>query len=244
MNKVSTLLLILVIILAVLVASGVIYFYSETAKLKNEIADQKTRLENLGNQILEKEQTISDLTAKVSEYEGDIDAKVEYLINFPEYSNETIGLSFNYPKDLGSIIFSEGHETGQEEVAKVTLGFNALTEYSTFLHTVRDVPIGDRGGYWGDQATFIKDLEYINNFCEEKESCTIFTTANGITVAKLTDTTAESEGYSDPGVDEYHIFHPDSEYFGIVISTHALLKAGIENEKQIISDLVESLKFL
>jgi len=244
MNKLSIILLILVILLAIGLAATLIYYNSQVNDLTDEKNEQKSRLENLGTQVLEKENEIEDLETTVTKYETDIDARVEYLTNFPEYKNETIGLSFNYPKELGPIRYSEGTEGGEEEVAKVTLGFEKIEDYNTFLHTVKKEPVGDRGGYWGDKAVNIKDQDYINNFCNDKENCTIYTTPNDITVAKLTDTTAESEGYSDPGVDEYHLFHPDSEYYGIVISTHALMKAGIENEKQIVSDLVDTIKFI
>jgi len=250
MNKVSTLLLILVIVLAVLVASGVIYFYSETAKLKNEISDQKTRLENLGNQILEKEQTISDLTAKVSEYEGDIDAKVEYLSKYSEYTDDTIGISFYYPKSWGEIIIDDEPTPGEEGIANRLLMLSTgVTDEKPdsyiFLHAATGES-SDRGGYWGDAAMYITDLNYINTYCNEKENCTTSTNKNGITVVKYTNPEILHTPGSDPvSYIQYLIFNPNADFHGIMISGVNLEynMTNIPDIEEGLEEVINTLKF-
>ena len=244
MNKLSIILLILVILLGIGLAGALIYYNSMVYELSDDNNEQKSRLENLGTQILEKENEIKDLETEVSEYEDGIDAKVEYLTNFPEYKNDKIDVTFNYPKEWGDITATEsddGH--GEGVVANTMINASAVNAGNgNFMYAVAKEPNSDRGGFWGDDAVQIKDQQYIDTYCIDKENCTVSTNPNGVKYAKHT-TTVDSEGFTKENVDVYYIHNPSSDFHGIMLYSAWLEEAGVENAKEELAELVNTLAF-
>jgi len=235
MNKISYVLLFLVIVLAVVLAGGAIYYFSETAKLKNEIADQKTRLENLGSQVLEKEGEIDNLTAQTQDVEAQIEARAEYLTKYNEYIDETIGISFYYPKSWGDIAVHEEPmaDPAQSSTSAHTLILKTGNDETQYIFLSAVAAKGpDRGGYWGDEALNIDGNDWVNGYCEGKESCTLFTNKNGITIAKIANLeVALNEATNATASMQYYLYNPNNIFHGIVMSTVALENSGAAFEE-------------
>lgn len=245
MNKLSIVLLVLVVLLGIGLAATLIYYNSMVYELNDDNSEQKSRLENLGTQILENENEIENLESTVSEYEEDIDAKVEYLTNFPEYNNDKIGVTFNYPEEWGDITATEsddGH--GEGVVANITIRASAIgADGDHFMYAVAKGNELGRGGWWGDNAVNIENQQYIDSYCIDKENCTVSTNPNGIKYAKHT-TTVSTEGFSKDNIDVYYIYNPNSEFYGITLYSIQLEEAGIENAKEKLAELVNTLAFV
>lgn len=251
MNKLSISLVILVILLSIGLAGALIYYNSQISELTGEVNEQKTRLKNLGAQVLEKENEIEDLTAQTEDVEKQIEERAEYLTKYSEYVDETIGISFFYPKSWGNIIINDEPVPGEEGTANrlLMLGTGVADEKPNsyiFLHAATGKST-DRGGYWGDDAMHITDLDYINSYCNEKENCTTSTNKNGVTVAKYTNPEILHTPESDPvAYIQYFIYNPNTNFHGIIISG-VNLEYNMTNIPDIgegLEEVAHTLKFL
>lgn len=241
MNKVSVFLLILVIVLSVVLVAGVIYFYSETESLKETIGEQKARLENLGSQIVEKDAEISDLKSVLGEYEAGIEERAEYLSKYEQYIDEKIGVSFYYPKSWGEVTALEEPIADGEGVASRWLALSTRVpgedpQYYIFLSSAAAEGDG-RGGFWGDMAREIDGPDYINNFCQDKENCEVFTNESGITIAKQTNVEVPlNEATNATASVQYYIYNPNTIFHQMIISS-----ANLEHTMTGLSDITGGL---
>ena len=103
-----------------------------------------------------------------------------------------------------------------------------------------------RDGYWGDNVGIIKSKRDVLDFCKIKKkypeikNCKVYTTKNGISVAKNYEQQfwVEEEHY----LYAYYISSPSKVYPGIKFY-QGQLKYGEEEGKKIIEEIIESLKF-
>ncbi len=99
-----------------------------------------------------------------------------------------------------------------------------------------------RGAYWGDAAGKITNEEVVKLYCNEKTKCKVYSTAQGLKVAKR-------EAYLGFGEGEEFVtyyLYPGIPYLnGIAISTERLAeRVGKQDAEFIIDRVVESLRAL
>jgi len=251
MNKLSIILLVLVVLLGIGLAATLIYYNSMVYELNDDNNEQKSRLENLGTQILENEKEIDNLTNQTQDVEKQIEERAEYLTKYSEYVDETIGISFFYPKSWGNIVIDDEQIPGEEGIANrlLMLSTGVIDEKPDsyiFLHAATGTGIG-RGGYWGDNAMEITNLDYINSYCNEKENCTTSTNKNGITIAKYNNPEVLHTPGSDPvSYIQYFIYNPNTDLHGIMISGVNLdyNMTNIPDIGEGLEEVADTLKFL
>lgn len=245
MNKTSIILLIFLAVAVVVIIGGIIYYNGQIKSLDNQINEQKMRLQNYGSQVLEQNQTIGEMTATVDEYEK-LKQEQEFKSKYNEYANDKIGIYFAYPKEWGELAAvekSDGHEEGT--AANILVGVKQDDKTWGFFYAAAMPPKDGRGGWWGDEALKITGQEYIDKFCEGKENCTVFTNKNGVAVAKLTNASASTEGWSGSGYDIYYIYNPKSEFHGITFYTVTLEEEKLfDDAKSGLAEVIDNFKFL
>lgn len=249
MTKPSITLLILLIVSLVIIAGGIIYYNARVNESGKEITEQQERLGNLGTQTLEQKQTIDDLNAQVtaeSQAEENQDAFSE---NLQLFENNKLNISFLHPKSWGNAVVRENTDDSldPEKAGAISIAFQpaGAEEACCVAFSVSENYMPDHGGTWATLASLVENQEYIDKFCEEKENCAVYTNPNGVKIAKLSQTNTETEGgIADVNVDQYFIYHPDAEFFGLTFCTVCLEKVlGKEMAKIEISRLIDSLRF-
>ena len=161
------------------------------------------------------------------------------------FSDKNIGIQFVYKQELGDIV-SEKSDNLQ------TLLFSKYNDNGLFLTANDGEESIGRGAFWGDEAYSITNQEYINNFCEGKENCTIGVNNHGIKFAKVVDEkyTADLSCSIEPENNSckteravfYYLYNPDSKYKGIVLSDARLNNAPELdlNDKEYLMDMIVS----
>lgn len=169
------------------------------------------------------------------------------------YTNEEYGFSFRYPREWGEVaVNKEIGCLGKEALISEEDSCDHITLYlsqfgkSTILLATQSLlftqnPLG-RGGYWGDKSALITNKEYVSNYCVDKveQSCEVFTTNQGITVAS----SLEELGFDQGTAKMYFIKSLDPIYFGIVLTAERMKTVGLKNVEEDLEKLVDSFYFL
>lgn len=158
------------------------------------------------------------------------------------YTNDRLKLAFSYPKDWGAIT----------EKDELPLAGQVRLNISDEIFLVADNGErgGDRGGYWGDYASFIKSESDVTNFCgnpftfpERIQSCNILKNNNGISYAKTQEEIC-TEGGCFGDATNYYFYNPNSEYTGIVMSSDRLKDNNILDLDKKLDEIAKGLRFL
>ena len=159
------------------------------------------------------------------------------LAEWQLYKNNDLKISFSYPKNWGEI----NKKIESDHVILALAVFNN----AVFLgaDNGKKALVG-RGGYWGDEAEFIINQNYINDFCNDKNNCEIKTNQYGITFAR------EKRLFSDLGYPTphesifYYLFNPKTELKGIIISNERLINNNIESLESKMDSIIDSIEFV
>ena len=156
------------------------------------------------------------------------------------YTDSTLGISFNYPKEWGTI------EVSQDEIGPKTGYGLSFSESSLFLNAGDVFPDADRGGSWLDILSSQElTSETITSYCQEvtieaSEACEVYSNDNGVQVLKHTFST-----YDQAPEDIYAFFNPnDSEFPGVVLGTSGLIDGSPSTQAQKVqfAVLIDSLE--
>jgi len=207
-------------LLFLLVSGAFLWHYSLTEKI-----DQLTLSQSALQQKLQKAQpaTVEEVPAEVEEVEEE---------QFATYTSDRLAISFSYPLEWKALT-----ETFEELTGQVTIRNNG--DIFLAANNPDYKAKGDRGAYWGDNALKITSQSYITNYCENKSACELKTNDNGIKYVKV----SEKPGLFTGTATNYYIFYPQSNYPGIMLSTHGL-STKILNSEEILDGIVDSLKFV
>jgi len=192
---------------------------------------------------------------KVMEREVEVQKLVEVPVyvhennmNLRTYQDSELGFAFEYPADWGKV--SVGNESGNCPSGYVTDDCNFRTlllrdVYSAGLFLSaetkghRDYPIG-RGAFWGDHAGAISS-DYLSR-CETSEKCQVFINDNGVYFALYeANPPPEEMGYQP---ERYYIYNPNSQYYGVILSSHRLNSPLIDNSKLFRETIIDSFRFI
>lgn len=167
------------------------------------------------------------------------------------YTNDEMGLTFQYPSKFGSIsaLREKGcliDESNQKDPCEhISLYFPDLGNTSIFLSSSTPLYIQNppgREGYWGDEARNIITQESIKNRCDQDGliDCKVYTNATGTLVAKTTNSFC-GIGCDGP-ITLYYVKSKSDLYPGIVISAERLRK--IDSVEKIFDQIVDTLDFI
>lgn len=153
------------------------------------------------------------------------------------YHNITLDMTFDYPAEWEAVY--------QELDGTDHLALSVFENSTIFLAADSGGESVARGAYWGDSAGLITNQDYIDSLCDTKtdaQSCEIKTNSNGIRYAKVVE---EVTKFGEPTIEtNYYLYHPKSDYKGIIVSTERLRAKNIENLEQKLDKLVDSINFL
>ncbi len=220
---------------------------SETKKDVNKKESLKTQKTAENNKI-----TISGITYN---RDGSIDTS-----NWKTFSDKEFLFTFKYPSNWGKLnyfweecYYRKGYSDTKKPPKKPCnhVGFIPGDEAygSIFLavQTPNKEKYGSpRDGYWGDNVGIIKSRRDVLDFCKIKKkypeikNCMVYTTKNGISVAKNYEQQFWVAG--EHYLYAYYISSPSKVYPGIKLY-QGQLKYGEEEGKKIIEEIIESLKF-
>lgn len=174
--------------------------------------------------------------------------------NWTTYTNETIGITFEYPEVLGPITnygsqICVGGETASCPL-RPALQFNGEGLFmGTMNKSGYENPPG-RGGYFGDRAGEIASRSDVVNFCTESETylfneCEVYTNQHGILIARTAGEIPFTNG--DNRMLTYFVHAPNSDFYGYAFSNRDLLNTkgiSVEDSEKIMNELIDSLKFI
>ena len=167
------------------------------------------------------------------------------------YSNETLGIQFEYPSEWGGIdeiaeqvCLDMQIDEQKDPCQHISLKFKDLGDSVLFLSSssvLYSEDIMGRGGYWGDDAGLIEDENYIKKYCDDKkDDCKIYQNTNGIWVSK------SQEYYVpiDKDITIYNIKSNNPIFYGITASSERLENLDIENMQEKFDLIIDSLNFI
>jgi len=168
-------------------------------------------------------------------------------VNIKTFRDETLGLTFDYPSDWGEVTVNDERGSCSQDYALDDCNFRSLlfkdiSSQAIFLSAEtkghQDNPIG-RGAFWGDMAGSIT-FNYLS-LCEQRNNCSIVKNSNGVAfIMYEADPPPEEMGYQP---ERYYVHNPDSQYYGLVLSSHRINSQSPENNRMFKEILINSFKF-
>lgn len=174
--------------------------------------------------------------------------KSDYGVTTKTYRDNELGIAFDYPASWGEI--TTENERGKcsasysaDDCNFRNLLFEEMYSAAIFLSAEtkghHDNPVG-RGAFWGDYAGNITS-NYLTE-CRQNQNCSVVENSNGVSLAMYdADPPPEEIGYQP---ERYYIYNPNSQYYGLVLSSHRLDGFSPENNRLFKEVIVESLRFL
>lgn len=239
-----------VIIITGIITTAVTYlFYSQKSNIlqkqhQSQIASFQKQIFDYQNQNSELQQQIASLNKQMESKNKEIDNNLDSEASnksqqtfisdkWQLYKNNKLKISFLFPEELGII-------EEKDESDHIILTASS----SLFLGADNGGESVGRGGYWGDEAKFINNEEYIKYYCKNKNNCTVDINKNDILYAKeIIDNF--SEWGSEPHKTIFYLLHNSkSEYRGIIISNQRFAEKNISNIEDIFEKIIDSIKFV
>ncbi len=173
------------------------------------------------------------------------------------FSDDILGLAFNYPKTLGELRIGiepkQVVEEGQEEYERALFVLvNNSTEGVHFLSATNGKKQEGRGLFYGDQARHLLTVTNLQEVCDSFESeeswwgakvidCTVMTNRYGLSYVKYI-TPAPEFGSPNPLAVLYIFKNPQSE-FGYVALSSSRIKTSLHEGEIILDQIMQSMQF-
>lgn len=159
------------------------------------------------------------------------------------YRDDELKISFDYPKAWGLVT----KEPFENQGYQIQFTFSGFSDNPLFMvATNPNIDPDGHGGYWGDAGSAIHDRKDIENFCQDKKKCSVFTNKNKVLIAQhlfIPDTAGGPETNTDSA--QYYFYNPSAKHTSFVMSDVRIQSTDLtENISEEFEKIVQSINFI